>query len=200
MTKHKKLRRLAPVLFAVIFIMAACSACSFDSGSPTPTPVPPQTTAPTKTPVVTSTATPAETTVSSAYTDKANAAISEVLDIVKRDLAASENSGLNGNGIVQYGFETCRADYAAYLNNNVVSVVFEYEQPNDCIYYLVYNFDATTGDEVTNAQLLAIRGISQADFEARLVELCKDQLVSQYGDIVPDILHSDFRIPINYFC
>ncbi len=54
--------------------------------------------------------------------------------------------------------------------------------PNDCAYHQVYCFDRITGTRLTNAQILDLCGVTQAEFEAGAADAAERCFRSIYPD------------------
>ena len=58
--------------------------------------------------------------------------------------------------------------------------------PNDCAYHQVYCFDRITGARLTNAQILDLCGVTQAEFEAGAADAAERCFRSIYPDTMGD--------------
>ena len=68
-------------------------------------------------------------------------------------------------------------DYAAYLNDHILSIIIRQETLYDLTYYHVFNLDLTTGKQLLPADMKALLNISDADISAAI----SDAFLSKYG-------------------
>lgn len=80
-----------------------------------------------------------------------------------------------------YAINMYTIKYTSYINDTILSLVISHSNPNDCIYYKVYNLDIYNGTMVSNADILNLKNITEAKLLDKLKELYKNKFVSLYG-------------------
>lgn len=71
-----------------------------------------------------------------------------------------------------YSLVTHSVTYEVFEYEDITAIVVTVPYPNDCMDYLVYTYDFQTDKERSNAELLALKGISE---EAFVAEVCRLQ-------------------------
>ncbi len=61
------------------------------------------------------------------------------------------------------------------------------DDPKGFYYYTVYNFDSTTGKELTNAEVLEIAGLTQADFDKLVRTRIEEYFQEAYSDAMEEM-------------
>lgn len=71
-----------------------------------------------------------------------------------------------------------------YLNDNILSVVVDYSS-REYVFnplYKAYNIDVYTGEKITTADILALKGIDEETFVSNLKEAYKAKYIEEYGN------------------
>ena len=71
-----------------------------------------------------------------------------------------------------YSLVTCSVTYESFEYGDITAIVVTVPYPNDCIDYLVYTYDFQKDKELTNAELLAMNGMTEDEF---VTEVCRLQ-------------------------
>ncbi len=73
-----------------------------------------------------------------------------------------------------------KIEYAYHINGDVVSIVMASFWDGDSVQRTAYNIDAKTGKEVTNAELLNKKGITESEFPSKLSNILTEELKEMY--------------------
>lgn len=91
-----------------------------------------------------------------------------------------------------------KLEYQYYENDNILSIVYEYESPfaANSDKYKVWNVDKYTGEIITNEQILAKKGIKTEDFQAKYTEQCKakyEEMNINAKETMPDLYNEQYE-------
>lgn len=107
---------------------------------------------------------------------KINLTYDKVKELNKEILAYGEQkiADMTVEGKVETGGTL---DYKYYENDNILSIVYEYESPFAAMpdKYKVWNIDKYTGETITNEQILAKKGFEADEFEEKFIQKCKEK-------------------------
>ncbi len=112
-----------------------------------------------------------------------------------------------------YSLVTNSVTYDVFGNGNITAIVVTVPYPNDCMDYLAYTYDFKDNKELTNAELLAMSGLTEEGFVAEVcrlqkedfIELAKNwpnpmtdpEMINEYIAIVNEYASVDLPIYIN---
>lgn len=128
---------------------------------------------------------------------KINLAYDNIKELNKEILAFGEEfiaGATLDNKIVTGG----RLEYTYYENDNILSLVYEYENPFAAMpdKYRIWNVDKYTGEILTNEQILAKKGINVADFQTKYTEQCKlkyEEMCNQAKESAGDLYTQQYE-------
>ena len=81
-----------------------------------------------------------------------------------------------------YGPTCVEIGWESHWCGDVLVLLTHSSYPNDCAYHQVYCFDRITGTRLTNAQILDLCGVTQAEFEVGAADAAERCFRSIYPD------------------
>lgn len=84
-------------------------------------------------------------------------------------------------------------DYKWALNGNVLSIWARASYSNDYGVYSVYNISVSTGQRISDRDLLSLVGVSQASFYANVKQVLSDTFEAQFGSLPEDEFKAEQR-------
>ena len=73
--------------------------------------------------------------------------------------------------------------YEFYINDNILSLVIIRDTFSDNKNYIVYNIDITTGNCISNGEVIRGKGKTSSEYETKLREICENTFKSRFGDL-----------------
>ena len=115
-----------------------------------------------------------------ADSDSAKSLNQRIVDEIFPYVESEANVIMGGSSLLHYGIH-----YEITEFEDIVSILIKIPYPNDGLEFYIYNYDFAKDKELTNAEILAIKGMTEEAFIEAAHELQRDDL-DWFLDDIPD--------------
>lgn len=115
-----------------------------------------------------------------ADSDSAKSLNQRIVDEIFPYVESEANVIMGGNSLLHYGIH-----YEITEFEDIVSILIKIPYPNDGLEFYIYNYDFAKDKELTNAEILAIKGMTEEAFIEAAHEL-QEESMDWFLDDIPD--------------